>query len=386
MLACVDVLLDELMTRTAKPYLPGAHSTLFMADADGTLIYHPQFLESIKSSEGKASIKSLKITNDYPVLTASQGLVPGKVQLVETHDDIIALGLIPGTPWVLSVHYPRALMIPSVIENLVILAVLGVFTLLVEIFVLRSILLNQVAQPLLRLIQATRTVTRFKERIDHAALPIQSADEIGELAREFSQMADHIYDARDQLESKVRERTAALEEANRQLQALSSTDGLTGIANRRRFDEVLEAEWQRAQRAGSLLSLALIDVDWFKKYNDHYGHQAGDDCLRSVANTLRAYAMRTGDLVARYGGEEFVILSVSLDRDQALEFFQSLCRELHALALPHEASPFGRVSISIGVAVVVPAQGASSAALVKNADEALYSAKTQGRNRAVLAG
>jgi diguanylate cyclase (GGDEF)-like protein len=91
-------------------------------------------------------------------------------------------------------------------------------------------------------------------------------------------------------------------------------------------------------------------------------------------------------LVARYGGEEFVILSVSLDRDQALEFFQSLCRELHALALPHEASPFGRVSISIGVAVVVPAQGASSAALVKNADEALYSAKTQGRNRAVLAG
>jgi diguanylate cyclase (GGDEF)-like protein len=385
MLACVDVLLDELMTRTAKPYLPGAHSTLFMADADGTLIYHPQFLESIKSSEGKASIKSLKITNDYPVLTASQGLLPGKVQLVETKEDIIAMGLIPGTPWVMSVHYPRALMIPSIIENLVILAVLGVFTLLVEIFVLRSILLNQVAQPLLRLIQATRTVTLFKERIDHAALPIQSADEIGELAREFSQMADHIYDARDQLESKVQERTAALEEANRQLQALSSTDSLTGIANRRRFDEVLEAEWQRAQRAGSLLSLALIDVDWFKKYNDHYGHQAGDDCLRSVANTLRAYAMRTGDLVARYGGEEFVILSVSLDRDQALKFCQSLCSELHGLALPHEASPFGRVSISIGVAVVVPAQGVSSAALVKNADEALYSAKAQGRNQAVLA-
>jgi len=384
-LACVDVLLDELMTRTAKPSLPGAYSTIFLADADGTLIYHPQYLEAIKSSEGKASIRSLKIVDDYPMLGATQGLAPGKAKVVETHDDIIALGLIPGTPWVLSVHYPRALMTPSIVKNLVILAVLGVVTLLVEIFVLRSILLNQVAHPLSRLIQATRTVRLFKERLDHDVLPIRSHDEIGELAREFSQMADRIYDARDQLESKVQERTAALEEANRQLLALSSTDGLTGIANRRRFDQALESEWQRAQRSDGVLSLALIDVDWFKKYNDHYGHQAGDDCLRSVAHTLQSNAMRAGDLVARYGGEEFAVISSSVDQDHVLDFAQRLCSALEALALPHEASPLGHVTASVGVAVAAPKVHESSSELLKRADEALYRAKSRGRNQVVLA-
>ncbi len=384
-LACVDVLLDELMARTAKPYLPGAHSTLFLADADGTLIYHPEFLEAIKTTQGKASIKSLQIHNDYPLLEAARNLLPGKPKLVETPDDIMALGLIPGTPWVLAVHYPRALMVPSIIKNLAILAALGLVTLLVEIFVLRSILVNQVALPLSRLIQATRTVTSFKERLNQDVLPVQSADEIGELAREFSHMADRIYDARDQLESKVEVRTAELQEANRQLQALSNTDGLTGIANRRRFDEVLDAEWQRAQRGGGLVLLAMVDVDWFKKYNDHYGHQAGDDCLRSVATTLKANVWRAGDLVARYGGEEFAVICPVADSLHALDFGHKLCRALEGLALPHTASPFGHVSISIGVAVSQPVQGQKVADLLKMADEALYRAKAQGRNQAVLA-
>jgi diguanylate cyclase (GGDEF)-like protein len=386
MLACVDVLLDDLMTRTAKPTLPGTHSTIYLADAEGTLLYHPQYLDAIKTSEGKASITSLKISNDYPLLSASQGLLPGKVRLVESKDDIIALGLIPGTPWVLSVHYPRALMTPSIVKNLVILGVLGLVTLLVEIFVLRSILQNQVAEPLMRLIHATRTVMLFKERIDHKALPVGSRDEIGELAREFSQMADRVFDARDQLESKVQERTSELEAANLQLLALSSTDGLTGIANRRRFDEGLESEWQRAQRSGGQLSLALIDVDWFKKYNDHYGHQAGDDCLRKVANSLKANALRASDLVARYGGEEFAIICASADQHQVMDFAHKLCRSLEALAMPHAASPLGHVTASIGVAVITPRQGETAAELLKKADQALYHAKAQGRNQAVWAG
>jgi diguanylate cyclase (GGDEF)-like protein len=198
-------------------------------------------------------------------------------------------------------------------------------------------------------------------------------------------MADRIYEAHDQLESKVQERTAALEAANLQLLTLSSTDGLTGIANRRRFDEVLHSEWSRAQRSGSTLSLALIDVDWFKKYNDHYGHQAGDDCLRMVADTLKANALRAGDFVARYGGEEFVVITASLERDQALAYAQKLCRAMEAKALPHEASAFGHVSISVGVAAVTPMPSKSPSELLKKADEALYLAKSQGRNHAVLA-
>ncbi|HEY8905771.1 MAG TPA: diguanylate cyclase, partial [Rhodoferax sp.] len=385
MLACVDVLLDELMTRMGKPSLQGAHSTLFMADANGTLIYHPDYLEAIKTSEGKASIMSLKIANDYPLLGATTGLAQGQARLVETHDDLVALGTIPGTPWVLSIHYPKALMATSIVNNLLILLALGLVTLLVEIFILRSILQKQVAQPLGRLIAATRQVGLFKERFERNALPIQSKNEIGELAREFSNMADRIYDAHDQLESKVQERTAALEAANLQLLALSSTDALTGIANRRRFDEVLHSEWLRAQRSGSTLSLALIDVDWFKKYNDRYGHQAGDDCLRLVADTLKANAQRAGDFVARYGGEEFAVITASLERNQVLAYAQKICRAMEAKAVPHEASAFHHVSLSIGVATVTPRSGKSPSELLKQADEALYLAKSQGRNHAVLA-
>jgi diguanylate cyclase (GGDEF)-like protein len=258
-------------------------------------------------------------------------------------------------------------------------------TLLVEIFILRSILQKQVAQPLGRLIEATRRVGLFKERLEGNALPIQSRNEIGELAREFSNMADRIDEAHEQLESKVQERTAALERANLQLLALSSTDGLTGIANRRRFDEVLQSEWLRAQRSGNTLSMILIDVDWFKKYNDRYGHQAGDDCLRMVADTLKANAQRAGDFVARYGGEEFAVITASLERDQVLAYAQKLCRAMEAKAVPHETSPFRHVSISIGTSVVQPMPDKSPAEFLKKADEALYRAKAQGRNQAVMA-
>ena len=275
-------------------------------------------------------------------------------------------------------------MIPSIVENLAILATLGLVTLLVEIFVLRSILLNQVAEPLSRLIQATRSVRQFKKRPEHNDLPIESADEIGELAREFSQMVDHVYDAHEQLENKVQERTAALEDANRQLQELSSTDGLTGIANRRRFEEVLNSEWQRAQRSGSHLFLAMIDVDWFKLYNDHYGHQAGDDCLRSVATTLKANALRASDLVARYGGEEFAVICAAIDETRVKDFAQKLCDSIDAMALPHVASQFGHVTVSVGAAVITAMEGKSAADLINKADEALYLAKAQGRNQVIL--
>ena len=384
-LACVDVLLDELMKRTAKPVMQGAYSTILMADREGTLLYHPSVMEQVKSSEGKASIQSLKMAHDYPLLSAIPSLLPGKATIVQEHDDIIAMGIIPGTPWVLAVHYPRALMSAAILDNLVIVIALGLLTLLVEIFVLRSILQKQVAIPLSRLMHATRRVGVSKERLDRDVLPIQFNDEIGELARDFASMAERIQDAHEQLEIKVQDRTAALEEANRKLIALSSTDGLTGIANRRHFDEALDSEWRRAQRSGALLSLAMIDVDWFKKYNDHYGHQTGDDCLRSVAQILEAHALRAGDMVARYGGEEFVLIATTVHPDKALQHAQALCHALEKMALPHAESPFGYVTASIGVAVMAPAEGLSPEDLLKQADQALYRAKAQGRNRAVLA-
>lgn len=188
------------------------------------------------------------------------------------------------------------------------------------------------------------------------------------------------------LEERVLKRTVELEAANRQLQALSATDGLTGLANRRKFDQEWEAEWQRASRQGLPLAIAMLDVDQFKAYNDHYGHQAGDVCLKVLAQTLSSTVQRSGELVARYGGEEFVVILPAQGGPEAYAAMERIRAAVQALGLPHDkAIVAGVVTISIGVASCVPQQGQSSASLVQAADAAMYRAKNQGRNKVVLA-
>ncbi len=185
------------------------------------------------------------------------------------------------------------------------------------------------------------------------------------------------------LEDKVIARTQALNEANQRLEALSRCDGLTGLVNRRYFDEVLHNEWRRAARSGETLALVMLDVDFFKKYNDHYGHLEGDQCLRTVAEVLGATVCRAGDQVARYGGEEFVLLAPNTSAEQALQIAQRVCGALRERRLPHEASPLGIVTASMGVAAMVPDAAQGPEMLLKMADEALYRAKGRGRDRAV---
>lgn len=184
------------------------------------------------------------------------------------------------------------------------------------------------------------------------------------------------------LDREVALRTADLEQANARLAALSSTDGLTGIANRRRFDEALEDAWRRARRDGDPLSLLMVDVDHFKPFNDTLGHQAGDECLKTVAQALRMHAARSNDVLARYGGEEFALLT-PMDAAHARRLGALLLESVRALALPH---PAGQVTISVGVATLSPGDGLSAPDLVRLADEALYAAKRGGRNRMVVAG
>jgi diguanylate cyclase (GGDEF)-like protein len=182
------------------------------------------------------------------------------------------------------------------------------------------------------------------------------------------------------LDRRVAERTQELAEANRQLEALSITDGLTGLANRRRFDEVLEREWRRTRRLGLPLALLMIDVDHFKPFNDHYGHPAGDECLRQVAGVLQARTLRSTDLAARYGGEEFAVIA-ACDEAGAHQLARTLRQAIEALNLPHAASPLGRVTVSLGVAVCIPGNEQEARELLNQADAALYRAKTGGRNR-----
>src|SRR6185312_12195179 len=148
--------------------------------------------------------------------------------------------------------------------------------------------------------------------------------------------------------------TRELEQINDRLAAMSATDGLTGIANRRRFDEVLANEWSRSSRSAQPLMLAMLDVDLFKQYNDRYGHHAGDDVLRAVATELAAHVRRSGDFVARYGGEEFAITSTSMDEAHALLMTSNICNAIESLRIAHLDSPSGVLTVSIGVVVAVP--------------------------------
>jgi len=184
-----------------------------------------------------------------------------------------------------------------------------------------------------------------------------------------------------ELETLIEDRTQALKDANDRLEALSNTDGLTGIANRRSFDRTLTQEWNRAQRRGQPLALIMLDVDLFKSYNDQYGHPAGDRCLQALARVLTQSARRAGELAARYGGEEFVVLLPETDADDALKTARHIQRLIALLALPHAGTAPGVVTVSLGVACLVPARECVAGDLVRCADEALYRAKLNGRNR-----
>lgn len=176
--------------------------------------------------------------------------------------------------------------------------------------------------------------------------------------------------------------TRRLDEANRELTRLSSVDGLTGIANRRQFDDSLQREWLRGIRTAAPLSLLMCDVDFFKQYNDLYGHQAGDECLCRVGHVLKEGARRPADMAARYGGEEFAVVLPDTDLEGALRVGEELRQGVETLAIPHDGAELGRVSISIGAACAIPSREQGSAGyLLGEADKALYRAKQAGRNR-----
>jgi len=182
-----------------------------------------------------------------------------------------------------------------------------------------------------------------------------------------------------QIQKKVAGKTIALNEANRKLELLSRSDGLTGIANRRYLDEFIDREWRRAIRNNTSISLILIDIDFFKAYNDHYGHPKGDDCLKTVAKTLKTLIQRPDDLVARYGGEEFAL--VLPNTENATLVSQNCLRSIEKLQLPHDYSENANVvTISIGYCTVFPTRGSNQRTMLEGADQALYRAKDSGRN------
>jgi len=173
----------------------------------------------------------------------------------------------------------------------------------------------------------------------------------------------------------------AMKQMTDRLKNLATLDALTGLANRRLLDERLNQEWHRAQRLRCPVSMIMVDVDFFKQFNDHYGHSIGDDCLRNIADCIRSVARRATDVAARYGGEEFCILLPETNLSRATERARSLQEAIESLCIPHERSDDGIVTVSAGVASIVPRQTDPASLVVEMADKALYSAKRAGRNR-----
>jgi diguanylate cyclase (GGDEF)-like protein/PAS domain S-box-containing protein len=190
--------------------------------------------------------------------------------------------------------------------------------------------------------------------------------------------------ARVELETRLTKERKSLQESKAKLENLVIHDSLTGIYNRRHFETQFKESWQHLVETQGSLTLMMVDVDYFKRYNDTYGHVAGDDVLKKVASALTASMKRVTDFTARYGGEEFIIVATDITRQQAINYGKTICANLRSLNIPHETSSYGFLTVSCGVAHINPLSTSSPGLLLQQADTALYNAKANGRNQAVI--
>ncbi|MDV6235271.1 diguanylate cyclase [Leptospira ellisii] len=234
------------------------------------------------------------------------------------------------------------------------------------------------------MITALKESSVLQEAFDAGAIDyvIKPFDSTELLARVRSAL--RLYDEmtrRMEREKELEKLTDQLQEVNAYLLAIARTDGLTGLYNRRYFDEVLATEWKRCWRTGNSVALLMLDIDHFKLYNDTYGHQAGDQCLKQVATAIRDCARRAGDVAARYGGEEFAVILPETSESNAVVVSRNILDKVEKLAIPHSASKTDSiVTVSIGMATLSPNPENSIPELIERADKALYLAKEEGRN------
>ena len=260
--------------------------------------------------------------------------------------------------------FPREITrqgIKTVRYSLFFLMAAGAAILLVTLILIKNVIITPI-------VTLSRHISRVEEGNYKVRTGLKRKDAIGRLAASFDKMV------------------AKIEAQTEQLESLSSTDGLTGIHNRRFFDTALSKEWKRTGRKRQdHLSAIMCDVDFFKLYNDRYGHQIGDNCLKTIAGTIRRSLKRPTDFVARYGGEEFIVLLPDTSPEGAEHVAEEIRRNVQDLKIEHEASGAGgHVTLSLGVSSIVPSKDCSPGDLIEAADKALYQSKQNGRNRVVF--
>lgn len=380
-----DLSLTDMMEKLVRDTPEGGYNLIFRED--GYLIAHPAEPASDRRWVGEMTLDSIddpEIVRIYERIAAATGGNPGTISLVENETDgtWLAVSELSGPGWWFVSVYPQSLISTSANQAATVIALAGLVLLLLLIGIITYILRRDAEKPLAQLHAAAESVREG----DYASvaegrvkLPRDLGNEVGLLANTFYDMTVSIRDAQASLEQVVSERTQELEAANSTLRELSLLDGLLGIHNRRAFDRDLMSVFEEASEGKGDFHLMLIDVDYFKRFNDTYGHMQGDDVLKRIALAI-SESVRAEDRVYRYGGEELAVIFNGSDADSASSAANRVMSAIEQLAIDFPESDYGIVTVSAGL--VHCSNGYDSVYdVVTDADSALYASKRQGRNR-----
>lgn len=383
-----DVYLTDLMERLLEDNSDDTYN--FIIRKDGYLVAHPSDPSDEQKWVGQLSLDKIQIPlvkEAYKLIKEEIGEEASEVKVIlnKKYDSYLVVGEIEGPEWL----FVRVLPVKNIRgvahENAKRVFYEGMIILFAILLIVYYVIRYQAERPLKQLTYAAEVIGRgeYKEVAEERMqLPVNLNNEIGLLAKRFVEMATNIKDSKENLERIVEERTNALEKANADLIEMSLLDGLTGIHNRRSLDRSMSRIFSDAKEGSGTFSVMMIDIDFFKNYNDRYGHAEGDGVLKDIAKTIKE-TIREEDRVFRYGGEEFVVIFNHADAIMAKEIAGRVLKGIQSCNIVHDKSPFGIVTISGGIEEYNKAF-ANPEEVIRSADHKLYIAKNEGRNRLKL--